>query len=65
MPGRTCWYTVIVKAGLLWPRRSLTTFTPPCVNVMVVESRDFRPPSDAEYLLGQSEHAGHRKFIRQ
>ena len=26
MPGRTCWYTVIVKAGLLWPRRSLTTF---------------------------------------
>ena len=27
MPGRTCWYTVIVNAGLLWPRRSLTTFT--------------------------------------
>src|SRR5690606_10711256 len=27
MPGRTCWYTLRVKPGLAWPRRSDTTLT--------------------------------------
>lgn len=33
MPGITCWYTAIVKAGEAWPNRSDTTFTGcPCFN---------------------------------
>ncbi len=27
MPGRRCWYTAIVKAGVECPSRSLTTFS--------------------------------------
>jgi hypothetical protein len=27
MPGRTCWWVSIVKAGVAWPRRPLTTLT--------------------------------------